>query len=151
VSLGDYRGRIGEEIGVSRWFELDQTRIDRFADVTEDWQYIHIDRDAASNSPFGGTIAHGYLTLSLLTAMADDAMPRIDGIAMAVNYGMNNVRFLAPVRSGARVRGRFKLVDVAARGPGEWRSTLGVSVEIEGEIKPALVGEWVTLAFVAPS
>lgn len=149
ITLDEYGARIGQEIGVSRWMTIDQSRIDAFADVTEDHQFIHTDPVAAAETGFGGTIAHGYLTLSLLSAMAADAMPPITGTAMSVNYGMNSLRFLSPVRSGKRVRGRFKLQEVAARSAGQWRSTIDVSVEIEGEAKPALVAEWVTIIFVS--
>lgn len=148
LTLDEYRLRIGQEIGVSRWMTIDQSRINAFADVTEDHQFIHTDPVAAAKTGFGGTIAHGYLTLSLLSAMAADAMPPITGTAMSVNYGMNSLRFLSPVRSGKRVRGRFTLQGGAARSAGQWRSTIHVSVEIEGEAKPALVAEWVTILFV---
>src|SRR4051794_26720857 len=105
ASLDDIRARIGEEIGVSSWLLVDQTRIDLFADATEDRQFIHVDPAAAAQTPFGGTIAHGFLTLSLLSRMAAEAMLVPDGLKMAVNYGLDRVRFLAPVKSGKRVRG----------------------------------------------
>ena len=148
VSVDDYRAKVGQEIGLSDWFEMTQDRIDRFAAVTEDHQFIHIDPVAAAQTPFGGTIAHGYLTLSLLSAMAMSALPGVEGTRMGVNYGLNKVRFMAPVRSGKRVRGRFVLSDVTDRGGGALQSTVGVTVEIEGEDKPALAAEWVTLAYL---
>lgn len=133
----------GQEFGVSRWFEITQDRIDAFADATEDHQYIHTDPEAAATSPFGGTIAHGFLTLSLLSAMIYDAMPKIDGMVMGVNYGMNRMRFLSPVKVNSRVRGRFALKDIDMSTPGEFTSISDVTVEIEGQDKPALVAEWI--------
>lgn len=148
LSKEDYQAQTGQEIGVSDWITVDQSRIDAFADCTDDRQFIHIDPAKAAATPFGTTIAHGYLTLSLLSAMAYDAMPGIEGAKMGVNYGLNKVRFMAPVKSGKRVRGRFKMIDVSERSPGVMQSTVEVSVEIEGETKPALIAEWVTLSYV---
>ncbi|MBA4757676.1 MaoC family dehydratase [Sphingosinicella sp.] len=148
VSVQDYRAMIGTELGVSRWFEVDQKRIDTFAECTEDFQFIHVDSQRAAETPFGGTIAHGFLTLSLLSAMAYELFPKLEGAKMGVNYGMNKLRFLAPVRSGKRVRGRMKLLDVTERNPGVLQSTYEVVVEIEGEDKPALLAEWVGLTYV---
>ena len=148
LPVADYLALKGKEIGTSDWIEVTQDRIDRFADVTEDLQFIHIDPVRAKETPFGSTIAHGYLTLSLLSKMAYDAMPGIAGSKMGVNYGLNSVRFLAPVKAGKRVRGHFRMADVAERAPGVFQSTVEVKVEIEGEDKPALAAEWVTLAYV---
>ena len=144
----EYQAQVGQEIGVSDWMVVDQARIDAFAECTDDRQFIHIDPVKAAATPFGTTIAHGYLTLSLLSAMAYDAMPGIEGAKMGVNYGLNKVRFMAPVKSGKRIRGRFKMLDVSERSPGVIQSTVEVSVEIEDEAKPALIAEWVTLAYV---
>ena len=148
LPLTDYMGLAGKALGTSDWIEVTQDRIDRFAETTEDRQFIHIDPQAARHTPFGTTIAHGYLTLSLLAKMAYDAMPGIEGTKMGVNYGLNSVRFLAPVKSGSRVRGHFTMKDVAERSAGVVQSTVEVTVEIEGEPKPALAAEWVTLAYV---
>jgi acyl dehydratase len=148
ASLEEIRKRIGSEIGVSDWILVDQARIDAFADVTEDHQFIHIDSEAAAKTPFGGTIAHGFLTLSLLSRMAADAMLRPDGIKMGVNYGFEKVRFLAPVRSGKRVRGRFTLLSFEEKRPGQWQFVHQVAVEIEGEDKPALIADWIGLIFI---
>ena len=148
ISMAALREKIGEEIGVSDWILVDQSRIDIFADVTDDRQWIHIDPAAAADSPFGGTIAHGFLSLSLLAPMSYSAMPAVEGLQTGVNYGMNSLRFLAPVRSGKRVRGRFVLNDLVERSPGRWQCTLGTTVEIEGETKPALVAEWMFLYYV---
>ncbi len=148
LSKDDYRGQVGQELGVSDWITVSQSRIDAFAECTGDHQFIHVDPEKAKATPFGTTIAHGYLTLSLLSAMAYDAMPGIEGTKMGVNYGLNKVRFMAPVKSGKRIRGRFKLADVTERQPGVLQSTVEVTVEIDGEDKPALIAEWVTLAYV---
>ena len=148
LPVADYLALKGKDLGASEWIEVTQERIDRFADVTEDHQFIHIDPKRASETPFGTTIAHGYLTLSLLSKMAYEVMPGIAGSKMGVNYGLNSVRFLAPVKSGKRVRGHFRMADVVERAPGVFQSTAEVKVEIEGEDKPALAAEWVTLAYV---
>ena len=148
LPLADYLALKGKPLGASEWIEVDQGRIDRFADTTEDHQFIHIDPERAKATPFGTTIAHGYLTLSLLSKMAYGVMPGIEGSKMGVNYGLNSVRFLAPVKSGSRVRGHFTMKDVTERSAGVVQSTVEVSVEIEGETKPALAAEWVTLAYV---
>jgi acyl dehydratase len=145
--LDDIRARIGQEIGVSSWLLIDQERIDSFAEATEDRQFIHVDPAAAAQTPFGGTIAHGFLTLSLLSRMAAEAMFVPEGIKMAVNYGLDRVRFLAPVRSGKRVRGRFALDSVEEKAPGQWLLRHTVTVEIEGEDKPALTAQWLGLMF----
>lgn len=127
---------------------VDQARIDRFADTTEDWQFIHVDPVRAQHTPFGGTIAHGFLTLSLLGGMIASAVPPVEGAGLGLNYGLNNLRFLAPLRSGKRVRGRFRLKDFAERAPGQWLSTLEVTMEIEGEEKPLLSADWIVLSIL---
>jgi acyl dehydratase len=147
ASLDDIRSRVGSEVGVSGWLTIAQERIDAFAEATEDRQFIHIDPAAAAQTPFGGTVAHGFLTLSLLSRMAAEAMLVPDGLKMAVNYGFDRVRFLAPVRSGKRVRGRFILDSTEEKAPGQWLMRHNVTVEIEGEDKPALTAEWLTLIF----
>jgi acyl dehydratase len=144
LPLADIRNRIGEETGVSSWLTVDQARIDSFADSTEDRQFIHIDPEAAAKTPFGGTIAHGFLTLSLLSRMGVEAMAFPQGLMMAVNYGLESVRFLAPVRSGKNVRGRFVLEGVEDKGPGKVLIRHRVTVEVEGEDKPALTALWLS-------
>jgi acyl dehydratase len=139
---------VGTEVGVSDWVLVDQTRIDAFADVTGDHQFIHVNPELAAQTPFGTTIAHGYLTLSLCSVFAYGAMPAVEGAKMGVNYGLNKVRFMAPVKSGKRVRGRFTLTDVTQRPDTAWQSTVSVTVDIEGETKPALVAEWLTLVYL---
>ncbi len=148
ATFNDIRSRVGEEVGVSSWLTIDQRRIDAFADATEDHQFIHVDPDAAAAAGLGGTIAHGFLSLSLLSRMAADAMLIPDGTKMALNYGFDRVRFLAPVKSGKRVRGRFTLDSVEERAPGQWLMRHNVTVEIEGEEKPALTAVWLGLMFV---
>jgi acyl dehydratase len=145
ASLDEIRARTGEEVGISGWLTVDQTRIDAFADATEDRQFIHVDPAAAAQTPFGGTIAHGFLTLSLLSRMAAEAMLVPETIKMALNYGFDRVRFLAPVKSGKRVRGRFVLDSVEEKAPGQWLLRHSVTVEIEGEDKPALTAQWLGL------
>jgi len=148
ASLDEIKARVGTEVGVSDWLLVDQPRIDAFADVTEDPQFIHIDPEAAAKTLFGGTIAHGFLTLSLLSRMAADAMLRPDDVKMGVNYGFEKVRFLAPVRSGKRVRGRFTLALFEEKRPGQYQFVHNVTVEIEGEEKPALIADWIGMIFV---
>jgi len=147
--MKEYLNQTGKEVGVSRWFEIDQTRIDKFADVTEDWQFIHVDPQKAADTPFRGTVAHGFLTLSMLAAMAYDGLPAVEGRVMGVNYGFDKIRFVAPVRSGSRVRARFKLLEVIARNPKEFMTKSEVSVEIEGSEKPALIAEWLGVSYFA--
>lgn len=149
TNLADMAALVGQET-TSAWFEVSQSRIDAFADATEDWQFIHVDPEAASRSPFGGTIAHGFLSLSLMSAMAYDAVPAPQGVEMSVNYGLEKLRFLAPVRAGSRIRGRFKLAGVEDKGGGRWLIRHEVSVEIEGSEKPALVAEWLGMHFITP-
>jgi acyl dehydratase len=149
VSLEELKAKIGQPLGTSEWLTVDQAMIDKFADATGDHQFIHVDVEKAKQTPFGGTIAHGFLSLSLmpiLTQMAD--LPRAEGIKMGVNYGGNKTRFLAPVRSGKRVRGHFKLLELDEKRPGQWQQTVEYTLEIEGEDKPALIAEWVSQFFV---
>ena len=139
---------VGKEIGVSDWITIDQDRIDKFADVTEDHQFIHVDPEAAKATPFGTTVAHGFLSLSMLSRFAADCSLVLDGVKMGVNYGFDKVRMSAPVKSGKRVRGRFKLMSAKEKIPGQWALKYAVKVEIEDEAKPALVAEWLTMQFV---
>ena len=149
ASLEEIQSKVGTEIGVSNWIVVDQDRIDRFADVTEDRQFIHIDPErAAAETPFGGTVAHGFLSLSLLSRMGEDAFLQPPGVKMGLNYGFDKVRFMAPVKAGKRVRGRFRLASADERRSGQWRFVHEVTVEIEGEKKPALTVEWIGIIFV---
>ena len=147
ASLDKIRSRIGGEIGCSSWMSVDEDRITAFAEATEDKQFIHVDPDMAAKTQFGGTIAHGFLTLSLLSRMAAEVMLIPDSTQMVVNYGLDRVRFLAPVRSGKRVRGCFTLDSIEEKAPGQWLLRHTVTVEIEGEEKPALNAVWLGLMF----
>lgn len=145
----DLPSLIGQEVGVSRWIEVDQARIDAFARITEDEQFIHVDPERAATTPFGGTIAHGFLTLSLASAMSYDAVAPLDGMVMGVNYGFDKLRFLAPVPAGSRVRGRFRLLSAEDKGSQDgvtrWLLKHELTVEIEGADKPALIAEWLSM------
>jgi acyl dehydratase len=147
ASLDEIRAHVGEEIGLSSWLTVDQERIDAFAEATEDRQFIHTDPAAAAQTPFGGTIAHGFLSLSLLSRMGAEIMLIPEGVKMAVNYGLDRVRFLAPVKAGSQVRGRFTLDSVEEKAPGQILMRHTVTVEIEGEDKPALTAQWLGLIF----
>ena len=146
-TLDDIRSKIGQTVGVSGWIEVGQDRISEFADATDDHQFIHVDPAAAAAAGFGGTIAHGFLTLSLMSRMAADAMHIPDTTRMAVNYGLDRVRFLAPVKAGRRVRGHFTLDGAEEKAPGQLLLKHSVTVEIEGEDKPALTAQWLGLIF----
>lgn len=143
IALADFLKLEGQKVGTSRWFKIDQSRIDTFADVTEDHQFIHVDEKAAEKTPFGTTIAHGFLTLSMLSAMIYDGVPNIEGAKMGVNYGFNKIRFISPVKSGARVRAHFTLNALRHPKPTEVTNIWGVSIEIEGQERPALIAEWI--------
>lgn len=148
ATLEEIHSKVGSTVGVSGWIEVGQALITAFADATDDHQFIHVDPVAAAAAGFGGTIAHGFLSLSLLSRMAADAMMIPDGTRMAVNYGLDRVRFLAPVKAGKRVRGHFELVSAAEKAPGQLLLKHRVTVEIEGEDKPALTAEWLGLIFL---
>jgi acyl dehydratase len=136
---------VGEQLGVSDWFLVDQERVNRFADVTLDHQFLHVDVERARATPFGGTIAHGFLTLSLLVPLCLDFIPVPEKRKLVVNYGFDKVRFVAPVRVGKRIRAAAKLASVEERKPGNVIIKVDVTVEIENEEKPALVAEWLSL------
>ncbi|HVQ08633.1 MAG TPA: MaoC family dehydratase [Allosphingosinicella sp.] len=148
ASIEEIRERVGTEIGVSDWILIDQARIDAFADVTEDHQFIHVDPERAARTPFRGTVAHGFLTLSLLSRMADGVMLHPESLRMAVNYGFEKVRFMAPVRTGKRVRGKFKMLAAEEKRASQWQITYEVTVEIEDEEKPALIADWIGYMFI---
>ena len=146
--LDDLAAREGQEM-VSRWFPITQGRIDAFAEATEDRYFIHTDPDRArSETPWGGTIAHGFLTASLLSAMAYDAVPRVQEAKHGVNYGFDRLRFVSPVPTGSNVRGRFRLDKVDRARPGEVTLHWSVTVEVEGAAKPALAADWITRQFL---
>ena len=151
ISLEKVQASIGTEVGISPWRVVSQTIIDKFADATDDHQFIHVDPErAARDAPFGGTIAHGFLLLSLLSAMTFETLPEIEGQSMGINHGFDKIRFLAPVKSGARIRARFFLADVNARPSGWVQTSYDVTIEIENSPKPALTARWLTLTFVEP-
>ena len=150
ISLAAYQNLVGRQIGVSSWHLVDQCRIDSFAEVIDDHQFIHVDPERARrDAPFGTTIAHGFLTMSLLSIMSYEVMPAIEGTTMGVNYGFDKLRFVSPVRAGSRVRGRFTLTEAKLRKPKELQSRTNVTVEIEGEDKPALIADWIGLIYLA--
>lgn len=145
ISLSDIKPMIGKEIGISDWITVDQTMINTFADATLDHQFIHVDPVKAAETPFGGTIAHGFLSLSLLSAMNYNCLPSVREQTFAVNYGFDKIRFMSPVKSGAKVRGRFTMANARFRGGGMIMITYDVTVEIENERKPALTAQWITI------
>lgn len=135
----------GSDLGRSDWFRVDQRRVDQFADVTLDHQFIHVDPDKAQHTPFGGTIVHGFLTTSLLVHLTAPLMPAPENLAMGLNYGFNKLRYLAPVPVGAEVRAHVRVADVMERRTGQYLLTYDVTVEIKDQEKPALVAEWLSL------
>ena len=143
LSFDDLKRKLGSKVGTSKWFTIDQKRIDDFAEVTEDWQFIHVNPNAAKKTSFNGTIAHGFLTVSLISAMYYDAIPVLEGSKLGVNYGFDKLRFLSPVKVGTRVRGHFELADIRKVRPLEISTIWRVEVEIEDFEKPALVAHWI--------
>ncbi len=147
AALEKFQAKIGTEDGAGDWFEISQERINQFADVTEDHQFIHVDPERAKDTPFGGTIAHGFLTLSLLVPLSS-SIPNdpetVKGVIMGVNYGFDKIRFIAPVPSGSRVRASSVLKDVELKGTNQLQVTRTYTVEIEGSDKPAIVADWIT-------
>ncbi len=139
MPLDTLRAMVGTEIGLSDWLEIDQDRIDQFAAVTGDHQWIHVDRERAAAGPFGATIAHGFLTLSLLPMLSGETWIKQPGVLGALNYGLDKVRFLTPVKCGARIRNRVRMLSMEDKGPGRTLITNEATMEIEGEAKPALV------------
>ncbi|MEM7739485.1 MAG: MaoC family dehydratase [Pseudomonadota bacterium] len=149
ITVDELMRQIGNSRLTSDWIDVDQKKIDQFAEVTEDYQFIHVDEEKAKATPFGGTIAHGYLTLSLLSKMGEGTLPVLEGIVAGVNYGCNKLRFINPVRSGKRIRGHFSLANHKSPNPGTHVMTYDIEVEIEGEDKPALVAQWVFMQMTA--
>ncbi len=151
ISLETLVASEGREVGVSPWRAVTQNMIDQFADATDDHQFIHCDPErAARETPYGGTIAHGFLLLSLLSAMTFETMPPIAGSKMGVNHGFDEIRFKSPVRTGSCIRARFVLASVKVRPSGWVQMAHDVTLEIEGEKTPALTARWLTLTFVEP-
>jgi len=150
ISVEEYANLEGLELEPSPWLEITQDRINQFADATNDHQFIHVDPVRASQTPFGGTIAHGYLTLSLLSDMITSSLPLPDGLVMGINYGSDKVRYLAPVRVGQRIRAKMKIAGIDEKRPGQWLVKTAVTVEIEGESTPALIAEILSMFVVGP-
>ena len=145
ISITEVRDLVGTELGVSSWIDVPQSRINTFADATDDHQFIHVDPERAAETPFGGTIAHGFLTLSMLSAMHAEAVPRVSEADFGINYGFNKVRFMMPVPVNGRIRGRFFLKEARLRGPGKMMTTNDVTIEIENMKKPAMTATWLTI------
>lgn len=148
ISPTDFNRAIGTETKATDWFQIDQDRINAFADCTLDHQFIHVDPAAAAKSPFGSTIAHGFLSLSMLSYFAEQLEVVMEGVKMGVNYGLDKVRFINPVKVDQRVRARAKVLDVIEKKPGQFQLKLEVTVDIEGQEKPALIAEWLVMQFV---
>ena len=141
VPLEEFRRSTGRQLAPSSWLEITQERVQKFADATDDHQFIHLDPVRAAATPFGGTIAHGYLTLSLLVRLNEESALVPEGSAMTINYGTDKVRFMAPVRVGSRVRSQQKILEVTERTPGHWLIRTAVTVEVENSPKPAMLAE----------
>jgi acyl dehydratase len=151
VKLEDFVAAVGSEIGVSPWRVVTQEMIDQFASATDDHQFIHVDPErAAKETPFGGTIAHGFLLLSLLSAMTFETLPPLEGAGMGINQGFDKIRFVQPVKTGSRIRARFFLAAAKARPSGWVESAYDVTIDIENSVKPALTARWLTLTMVEP-
>ena len=151
IPSSELPGLAGTELEPSPWLEITQERVNQFADATNDHQFIHVDPEQAAKTPFGGPIAHGFLSLSLLSHMNEQVAVFPDNMVMGINYGSDKVRYLAPVRVGKRIRSRQKIVDIQEKNPGQWLMKTSVSVEIEGETTPALIAELLTLLIVSDS
>ena len=148
VKKEELAGFVGKETGVSEWFLIDQERINEFADVTKDHQYIHIDPEAAAKTPFGTTIAHGFLSLSMLSHLAGGAIVGVDGAVMGINYGFDKVRFLSPVKVDSKIRARVVLAEVTEKPGNRILLKNSITVEIEGEKHPALIADWLTMVVI---
>ncbi len=143
--LNDY---IGEEVGISEWLLVDQERINQFAEATGDHQYIHVDSERAAQTPFGSTIAHGFLTMSLMVLMGYEGSTKLKNSVMGINYGFDKLRFINPVKVNSKIRGRFRLISAEEKNTNQWLLKHNITVEIAGEEKPALVAEWLGMTVV---
>lgn len=148
VAVAQIKDYVGKELGHSEWLTIDQERINLFAEATGDFQFIHVDPVKAAQTPFGSTIAHGFLTLSLIPKLMEDILVVPEGLKMVVNYGLDSVRFIQPVKVGSRVRLKVELTDATEKKPGQWLLKATTTLEIEGEEKPAYIAEPLSLAFV---
>jgi acyl dehydratase len=149
MTPADLQSRIGTELGCSDWLEVDQARIDEFARVTEDHNFIHVDPERAAATPFGSTIAHGLLTLSLIVKLCFEFVPKLDNTELLLNYGFDKVRFVAPVPVDSRIRARATLGGLTERQPGQWLVNMHVVIEIDGQSRPALAADWLSLHVLA--
>ena len=147
ISTAELAGLAGQDLPPSEWLEISQERVSQFADATNDHQFIHVDEERAKTTPFGGTIAHGFLSLSLVTYLIAETMPVPENTAMTINYGSDKVRYLTPVRVGKRIRALQKVIDVGEKQPGRWLVKTAVTIEIEGEEVPALIAEILFMHF----
>jgi acyl dehydratase len=148
VSTEQLASWTGKEVGVSDWITVDQARINQFADATGDHQYIHVDPERAAQTPFGSTIAHGFLTMSLMVVMGYEGSLKLENAVMGINYGFDKLRFINPVKVNSRIRGRFVLLEAEQKKPNHYLLKHEVTVEIEGESKPALIAEWLGMTVV---
>ncbi|MBC2655666.1 MaoC family dehydratase [Pseudomonas sp. MSSRFD41] len=148
VPAAELKDYVGKELGRSAWLTIDQERINLFAEATGDFQFIHVDPVKAAQTPFGGTIAHGFLTLSLIPKLMEDILVLPKGLKMAVNYGLDSVRFIQPVAVGSQVRLKVDLTDVTEKKPGQWLLKVTATLEIDGQEKPAYIAEPLSLCFV---
>ena len=147
VAVAQIKDYVGKELGHSEWLTIDQERINLFAEATGDFQFIHVDPVKAAQTPFGSTIAHGFLTLSLIPKLMEDILVVPEGLKMVVNYGLDSVRFIQPVKVGSKVRLKVELTDANEKKPGQWLLKATTTLEIEGEEKPALIAEWLGMQF----
>lgn len=147
-SVQELPGLVGTEFQPSSWMEVTQERINQFADATDDHQFIHVDAQKAAQTPFGGTIAHGFLTLSLVPSLLLENGLKVEGTVMGINYGSDKVRFLQPVPSGSRIRARQTLTEATEKRPGQWLTKTRVTVDIEGQEKPAMIAEFLAMIFI---
>ncbi|MEH6388228.1 MAG: MaoC family dehydratase [Pseudomonas profundi] len=148
VPVSELTSYIGKDLGHSEWLQINQERVNQFAECTGDHQFIHIDEEKAKQTPFGGTIAHGFLSLSLLPVLSAEIALRPEGLKMAVNYGLDSLRFIQPVRVGSRVRLHSEVLDITEKKPGQWLVKARSTLEIEGVDKPAFIAEGLSLYFV---
>ncbi|GAC1034684.1 MaoC family dehydratase [Pseudomonas sp. No.21] len=148
VPVSELKNYIGKDLGHSEWLTIDQQRINQFAECTGDHQFIHVDPEKAKHTPFGTTIAHGFLTLSLIPVLTEGLLVLPEGMKMGINYGLDTVRFIQPVKVDSRVRLALTIMDVTEKNPGQWLIKARATLEIEGQAKPAYIAESLSLCFV---
>ncbi|BBP81228.1 MULTISPECIES: MaoC family dehydratase [Pseudomonas] len=148
VPVSELKNYIGKDLGHSEWLTIDQQRINQFAECTGDHQFIHVDPEKAKHTPFGTTIAHGFLTLSLIPVLTEGLLVLPEGMKMGINYGLDSVRFIQPVKVDSRVRLALTIMDVTEKNPGQWLIKARATLEIEGQAKPAYIAESLSLCFV---